>query len=82
MMGEIEEFLRERNEMLLACDIDRSIAFWAKHSPDRPFPNREAAEAGLHKARTAVRSLPREERLRSKRWLDERGMSSWDDGDL
>ena len=81
--AEIKAFVKERDEMLLACDIDRMMAFHAKHNPSRPgFRSREVAEAALHKARTAARTLPIEERVASKRWLAARGMSSMDDGDL
>jgi len=67
----------------LACDIDRMMEFHAKHNPQAPaFPNRHVAELALHKARTGAKSLPFAERLKSKRWLAERGSSSLDDGDL
>ena len=81
--AEIAAFVRERTEMLLACDVDRMIAFHAKHNPGRTFfGSREIAEIVLHKSRTAAKSLPIEPRLASKRWLSERGYSSLDDGDL
>lgn len=81
--AEIKAFCKERDEMLLACDVDRMMAFHAKHNPDSPgFSSREVAETALHKARTGVQSLPAEERLKSKRWLRDRGYSSFDDGDL
>lgn len=81
--AEIKAFVKERDEMLLACDVDRMLAFHAKHNPDGPgFSSREVAEAALHKARTGARTLPMEARLASKRWLRDRGMSSMDDGDL
>jgi hypothetical protein len=81
--GEIKAFVKERDQMLLACDVDRMMAFHAKHNPDSPgFSSREVAETALHKARTGVLTLPMEERLKSKRWLRERGYSSMDDGDL
>ena len=81
--AEIKAFVKERDEMLIAGDIDRMMAFHAKHNPGRtPFPNREVAEISLHKARTGALSLPIEVRLESKRWLSERGYRSLDDGDL
>lgn len=83
VMAEIKAFVRERDEMLLACDVDRLLAFHAKHMPQFPdFPSRDVAELALHKARTGAKSLPMEERLKSKRWLRERGSASLDDGDL
>lgn len=83
MEAEIKAFVKERDEMLCACDIDRMIAFHDKYNPSSPpFPNREIAESALHKARTAAKSLPVEHRTSSKRWLSLRGMRSMDDGDL
>lgn len=80
--AEIKAFVKERDEMLLACDIDLVRAFHAKHNPGLPEPSDEVAWLMLHKARTAARSLPREERVKSKKWLTERGSASMDDGDL
>lgn len=76
-------FVAERNEMLLSGDVDRLMAFHAKHNPGLPpMTNRIVAEITLHKSRTAAKGLPMEARLQSKRWLTERGYKSWDDGDL
>lgn len=78
-----EAFVRERDEMLMAGDIDRLIAFQKKHNPDIPaFPTREVAEISLHMARTAAKSLPMTYRIESRKWLTERGYRSLDDGDL
>lgn len=80
---EIAAFVKERDEMLLACDVDRMLDFYKKHNPDMPAPSdRLVAEMMLHKARTGVRSLPRDERLKSAMWLRERGYSTFDDGEL
>lgn len=47
----IEAFVAERDEMLLACDIDRMLAFYAKHNPtSSAFSSREVAEIAMHKA--------------------------------
>lgn len=81
--AEIKAFVQERDEMLLACDVDRLVAFHAKHNPmSPPFSSRYVAEAALHKARTAARTLPIVERTKSKVWLLARNMSSLDDGDV
>jgi hypothetical protein len=80
--AEIKAFVKERDEMLMAADIDRLIAFHEKHNPGRTFSCREVAEVSLHKARTAAKSLPIEYRIESKRWLSERGYTSLDDGEL
>lgn len=80
---DLRAFLKERDEVLMSLDVDRVMAFHAKHNPGSDVHNdREAAEVGMHKARTACLSLPREARMLSKRWLSERGYKSMDDGDL
>lgn len=79
----IAAFCRERDAMLLAADVDRSIAFGRKHNPDVPPPSsRHVAEISMHKAITSVRTLPLEHRRKSYRWLTERGYESHDDGEL
>lgn len=81
--AEIKAFVKERDEMLMAGDIDRCIAFHEKHNPGiRAFPSREVAEISLHKARTAAKSLPFVFRIESKIWLSKRGYTSMDDGEL
>lgn len=83
MIEELISFCKERDEMLLACDVDKSMAFHRKHNPGKMLNiSRETAEIGLHKARTAVLSLPKEERLKSKKWLEDRGHTSMDCGTL
>lgn len=82
----IEAFVKERDEVLLRADLDEVMAFHRKHSPDvvsylQSMP-RINQEAGMHKAITAVTSLPRPHRLKSKAWLRENGFTSLDDGDL
>lgn len=82
-MTEIAAFIKERDEILMSCDVDRVIAFHAKYNPgSQAFSSREVAEIALHKARTACLSLPMEARLASKRWLQDQNYSSLDDGDL
>ena len=81
--AEMKAFAAERNAMLLACDVDRMLAFNTAHHPNPPrFVSREVAEVTLHMARTEAKSLPLEARLSSKDWLHLRGYPSCDDGDL
>jgi hypothetical protein len=81
--AEIDTFVKERDKMLLACDVDLMVAFLAKHNPQFPIPSsRDVTEIALHRARTAARSLPLEARLLSKKWLSERDLYSLDDGEL
>ena len=73
-------FVAERDAMLLKGDVDEMLAFYAKWNPTMPRPSsREVAERMLHKARTAVTSLPIAERQKSEAWLAAHGSSSWSD---
>ena len=78
----IKKFIKERDEILLSGDLDRMVTFYQKHNPGRSVPARDVVEIAFHKARTGATSLPREIRMESKRWLNERGLGSLDDGDL
>lgn len=80
----IAAFVKERNEVLLRADLDEVAAFQKKHNPDMDWDAvpRHIQEVGMHKAITAVSHLPRPHRMKSKRWLTERGYKSFDDGDL
>lgn len=82
--AEIKAFVKERDEMLLACDVDRCIAFHKKHNPGIKIHSRELAEVAMHKARTAAKTLPKAERKKSKQWLREHNMDTMPlgDGDL
>lgn len=73
--------IKERDEILLSGDIDRMMEFLVRNGLP-PLSSREFAEVVMHKARTAVCSLPREVRIASKQWLSERGYHSLDDGDM
>ena len=80
---DIAAFVKERDEALLSGDVDRCMAFHAKHNPDSIVPNnREIAEIGMHKARTAALSLPMSARVESRKWLSERGYKSLDGGTI
>ena len=80
----IKDFVRERNEVLLTGDINKVVAFQKKHSPNIDWDLMPLLHkiAGMHKAITAVPSLPREHRMKSKHWLIQHGYKSMDDGDL
>jgi len=80
-MTQMDEWLAERNAVLLACDVDMLLALMRKWGLPVP-PKREIAEITLHKARTACSALPMAERSLSKGWLVSRGMSAMDDGDV
>ena len=68
-----DRFVRERDAMLLSCDLTRAKQFFRKHNPGIRVPSDEVVEIGLHKARTAAMGLPQAEREYSRRWLAQRG---------
>lgn len=73
-LDEIAAFVRERDEALFSGDVDRVLAFHAKHNPGSSM-SREIAEVAMHIARTAILTLPDADRQASRRWLAERGLS-------
>ncbi len=78
----IQQFVEERNEALLSRDFRKVQAFHEKWNPDLPRIPDMVAELAMHKARTAAKGLPKEERRVSRTWLKIRGYDSFDDGDL
>lgn len=81
-MIDLEEFNRRKREALLSLDEGKIRAF-AKEMGMDDFPdNPEVFWGSVHKAITGTPSLPIEFRRQSKKYLDDRGFRSLDDGDL
>lgn len=79
--ADVKQFVAERDHAFLSMDettIRAHCRKWHIHTPDNPV----AFWAGIHKARTAITSFPREVRLLSKKWLTARGLQSLDGGEL
>jgi hypothetical protein len=73
-----DDFNKVRDEILLKGDVLALMAFAKFHG--NPVPESyEVAEITMHQAITAVRSLPADYRDKSKRWLEERGYTSFYD---
>ncbi len=81
-MKKLNDFIKRRNEALSSRDVDKVMAFHKEWSPSTAPKSREVCEIGMHIAITAVTTLPVEDRRASKQWLEQRGYSSLDDGDL
>lgn len=81
---DIAQFVKERDEVLLSMDESKIRAYHVKHNGYDPFVRfgPEVFWLSVHKAITGALSLPREFRLKSKAWLNERGSHSLDGGDL
>ena len=79
--AELKRWKEERDAALLSLDRDKILAYCRRWGIR--MPNFEPAFwAAVHKARTALRSLPMSARASSKRWLREHGLRSEDDGDV
>jgi hypothetical protein len=77
----LREFNNRRNRILLRGDPDELVKFLKSNK--LPYPrSREMALITMHKSITGVLSLPKDYRMKSKAWLDVRGLTSLDDGDL
>jgi len=77
----IREFNEKRNKLLLAHDLEGLRKFLKERK--MPYPRDNATmRVTMHKSITAVQSLPKEFRQKSKDWLTNRGLTSLDDGDL
>ena len=77
----LREFVLERNHILLRGTPDDLKLFLRKRK--MPVPkNKEVLVITWHKSITAAMDLPRDYRQMSKDWLDVRGYTSLDVGDL
>jgi hypothetical protein len=80
---EIERWMRDRDEALLSLDRAKIEAYMTKYGEADSLPKDDRVFwMSIHKARTGARTLPMEARSLSKQWLTERGLSSFDDGDV
>ena len=70
-----------RNAMLKKQDPEELIKFMRRHKLNVPG-SYAMAEVTLHKTITSVNSLPMDLRVKSKKWLLERGYTPLDDGDI
>jgi hypothetical protein len=79
---QIREFIDERNKAFLSLDEKTIRDFHLKWNQREMPADMNVFWGSVHKAITGVRTLPIEFRRSSKKWLSERGLSSFDDGDL
>ena len=75
-------FLQERNAALLSLDEQQIRVYYEKHLKKPLSVDPLTFWEGVHKARTAIRNLPMEARIISKRWLIAHGYTPLDDGDI
>ena len=79
---DLEAFKREREAVLLSMDEQQIRAYFQKYNGNAGPADSETFWRGIHKARTALQSLPMEARQESKRWLLARGSEPMDDGEV
>lgn len=77
----LRDYVAERDAALLSLDRPTIEAFCRKYGLGIS-PREDTFWATVHKARTGAKTLPLEARSLSKAWLTERGLESWDDGDV
>src|SRR5215510_14599081 len=77
----IHVYVKKRNEMLLLRS-PRALMRFMKLYTSRVPSSLAVAEITMHKAISAVESLPSDFRLESEQWLEARGLISFADGDL
>lgn len=78
---DVKEFLADRHEAFLSLDEAVIRAYATKYGATLPT-DPDVFWVAVHKARTALTSLPMAERSKSKAWLLERGLASMDNGDI
>lgn len=78
----IKDMVRARDAALLSMDAEKIIAYFREYSPDHGDEFAEMYRhktrlfwAAVHKARYNATSLQREEREKSRRWLEARGFA-------
>jgi hypothetical protein len=76
------KFLADREAALLSMDEQQIRAYFRQYNGDAGPSDPEVFWRGIHKARTALQSLPMEARQESKRWLLAHGSEPMDDGEV
>ncbi len=79
MSKDVEEFIKERNAALLTLDRPTIEAFTKKYGTDWAPSSDEVFWRAVHKARTAIPALPKEDRDLSEQWLHDHDSESWAD---
>jgi hypothetical protein len=79
---DLPTFLAERESALLSMDEQQIRAYFLKYNGNSGPAEPEVFWRGIHKARTALKTLPMDARQESKRWLLARGSQPMDDGEI
>ena len=77
----LRRYNQSRNAALASLD-EATIRTWAAEWGVQMPRNELVFWGSVHKSITAITTLPLELRRKSKAWLDEHKLGSWDDGDL
>jgi len=76
MSKEIEDYVRERNAVMLENNLQSFIKWAASHGVTYYSP--QIADLSRRKIITACVGLPQALRDEAKQWLEARGYKSWD----
>jgi len=79
---DIPALLAARDAALLSMDEQQIRAYYQEYNGATMPIDPDVFWLSVHKARTALRSLPLEARQLSKRWLLERGSKPLDNGEI
>jgi hypothetical protein len=82
MDDELQRYVESRDAALLSLNEGRIRALYREATGTELPSNPLVFWGSVHKAITGCKDLPIEFRRESKRWLDEQGLYSLDDGDL
>jgi hypothetical protein len=78
MTASIKKYVRERDEMLRALDLDLFEAFWTRWKQPRPpggWASPEVPLIMMHKARLQAEGMTEAEKAASREWLASRSYS-------
>ena len=78
----VEQFRRDRDEALASLDEERIREFFRKYNAGSLSRRPAMFWETVHRYITAIRSLPTELRVASKKWLTDRGLEPMDNGEL
>ena len=71
---ELKETVRERNEAFMSLDREKILAYMSKN--EMPVPKAEKMFwVSVHMARLGIKTMPEEEKEKSRQWLKENGFS-------
>lgn len=75
--AQLKQFISDRYEALMSMDKNKITSFAQKYDLHHIPSEDETFWIAVHKARTGASDLPKDERLKSHKWLTDLGYGSW-----